>query len=498
LTPVANLSVGIDPQAVVAADFNNDGRVDLATANVGSHNVSVLLGNADGTFQPAQFSAAPSAMASLVVGDFDGDTKLDLATVSGHFAQDQDDTSRLSVMFGKGNGTFELPLAIQLEPGAKPRSVAVGDFNDDGKMDLTVAADVDAYYLGDVYFDGGQASVLLAMGNRTFSAQNSVYAGGFDVDSVAVGYFNQDDDLDLVVGTYLQVPHSVDDGVVRVMLGDGEGNLATASEQFWGIDFGASMTAGDLDGDGDTDVVTANGINVVVRQSNGLGGFDPPGGGMVYTAGSGPTSVALGDFDKDGAVDIAVANYASSNVSVLRGRGDGTFAAPVHFAVGAGAKGVATGEFNDDGWLDIATANASGNSVSVLLNDRAWAPSTPPVFISVADASVTEGKRGIKYLTFTVSLAAASTVPVTVNYAAQNNSAIAGIDYQAQSGTLTFAAGEKTKTVQIAIFGDSIVEPDESFQLVLTNATGNAVISDAIGIGLILNDDVSRGGGKKK
>jgi hypothetical protein len=206
----------------------------------------------------------------------------------------------------------------------------------------------------------------------------------------------------------------------------------------------------------------------------------------------------LGDFDKDGAVDIAVANYASSNVSVLRGRGDGTFAAAAHFAVGAGAKGVATGEFNDDGWLDITTANASGNSVSVLLNDRAWAPSTSPVFISVADASITEGKRGIKYLTFTVSLTAASTGPVTVNYATQNYSATAGIDYQAQNGTLTFAPGTTTKTVRIAIYGDSIVELDESFQLVLSNATGNAVISDPVGAGLILNDDVAPGHGKKK
>jgi chitinase len=97
-----------------------------------------------------------------------------------------------------------------------------------------------------------------------------------------------------------------------------------------------------------------------------------------------------------------------------------------------------------------------------------------------------------------VSLSAASTSPVTVNYATQNGSATAGSDYQAQSGTLSFAAGETTKTVRIAIYGDSTIEPDEWFQLVLSDPSGNAVISDPLGIGTIVNDDVLRGNGKKK
>lgn len=124
----------------------------------------------------------------------------------------------------------------------------------------------------------------------------------------------------------------------------------------------------------------------------------------------------------------------------------------------------------------------------------------PPgsVSISVSDASVAEGNRGVKFLTFTVSLSVASTGPVTVNYATQNGSATAGSDYQAETGTLSFASGETTKTVRIAIFGDRTVESDESLQLVLSNATGKAVISDPLGVGLILNDDVVHGHGKKK
>jgi hypothetical protein len=159
---------------------------------------------------------------------------------------------------------------------------------------------------------------------------------------------------------------------------------------------------------------------------------------------------------------------------------------------------VAAGDFNGDGWLDIATANATGNNVSVLINDQIWAPSAPPVYIYVSDASVTEGKRGTKYLTFTVGLSAVSTELVTVRYATQNGTATTGSDYQAQSGILSFAAGETTKTVRIAIYGDSTNEPDELFHLQLSNPTGNAVICDPLGTGLILNDDVARGPGKKK
>jgi chitinase len=86
---------------------------------------------------------------------------------------------------------------------------------------------------------------------------------------------------------------------------------------------------------------------------------------------------------------------------------------------------------------------------------------------------------------------------VTVRYTTQDGTATAGSDYQAQSGTLTFAPGETTKTVQIAIYGDRTLEADESFQLLLSDPTGNALISDPLGVGLIINDDFhGRGNGK--
>ncbi|MEB3161137.1 MAG: glycosyl hydrolase family 18 protein [Synechocystis sp.] len=113
-------------------------------------------------------------------------------------------------------------------------------------------------------------------------------------------------------------------------------------------------------------------------------------------------------------------------------------------------------------------------------------PSLPT--ITVSDATVTEGDTGISYLTYTVTLDQASEGPVTVDFATADGTAIAGEDYQASSGTVTFAAGETSKTIQIAVIGDTIVEGSENLNLTLSNASG-ATIQKGQGTGTILNDD---------
>ncbi len=116
------------------------------------------------------------------------------------------------------------------------------------------------------------------------------------------------------------------------------------------------------------------------------------------------------------------------------------------------------------------------------------APTTPSA--SVADVSIVEGNSGSKNAVFTVSLSAASTTAVTVNYATSNGTATAGSDYTAASGSITFAPGETSKTINVAILGDTTVESDETFNLVLSSPVG-ATISRATAVGKITNDDAA-------
>jgi len=506
-TPTVNYDVRAEPGAtpapvaILAADFNNDGDLDLVTANSGSNNVSVLLGSGNGVFDPPIDSPAGYSPKSISVGDFDGDGNLDLAAVNGYgwgwFAANP----VVSVMFGNGNGSFQAPSEIVLDELSTPMSVAVGDFNEDRLMDIAVATTDDYAYPGDVYYGIARVNVILSHADRTFDPPRVVFENdpvgyyGYGVISpVVVTDFDGDNHQDVLVG----FDWSGSGEVVRVLLGDGNGNLDSASNTNWNIRQGSGMAVGKLDGDDVADLVAADYGNVNVRLGNGAGGFEPPPWGQSYGVDGQIRAIALADFDLDEALDVVTANYLSNDIGILRGRGDGSFTLPEHFAADPGTYAVAAADFNGDGWIDVATANATEGTVSVLLNDQSWESAPTYASISISDASVTEGKRGIKYLEFTVSLAAAYSATVTVQYATQDGTATAWFDYVPASGTLTFAAGETTQTVRVAIHGDSTIESDESFQLLLSNPSGNAVISDPLGVGLILNDDLPRGRGKKK
>ncbi|HEY2610066.1 MAG TPA: Calx-beta domain-containing protein, partial [Reyranella sp.] len=142
-----------------------------------------------------------------------------------------------------------------------------------------------------------------------------------------------------------------------------------------------------------------------------------------------------------------------------------------------------------------ATPGASGTAATGLVIDGAAVtppPPPPPVLptISVGDASITEGNSGTAQLAFTVKLSQAATGPVTVHYSTSDGTAKAGSDYAAGSGTVTFAAGETSKTINVAITGDSVVEANETFSIALSSASG-ATIAHGSATGTIVNDDVA-------
>ncbi|HSQ55465.1 MAG TPA: VCBS repeat-containing protein, partial [Gemmata sp.] len=157
LTPV-DYATGSYPYSLVSGDFNNDTVLDLAVANYSGGNVSVLLGNGDGTFQDAVSSTTGTYPLSIAAGDFNNDDILDIATANVY---------DVSVLLGNGDGTFGSPTSLGVV--GNPTSVAVGDFTGDGVMDLGVTSN---YYYWETY-----ANVLVGDGAGNFSGPNSTWMG---------------------------------------------------------------------------------------------------------------------------------------------------------------------------------------------------------------------------------------------------------------------------------------------------------------------------------
>jgi len=351
LFPAATYPVGQVPKFIMVGDFNGDGKQDLVTANFGSADISVLLGNGDGTFRPAVSYPVGTNPTSIVVVDFNGDGKQDLA-IANVERDCKQCTGNVSVLLGNGDGTFQ--RAVNYTVGGGSAVVGTGDFNRDGMPDIA----------------GGNSShvfVMLGKGNGGFRAPVS-YPVGPVPHAMVVGDFNRDGKQDIAVCNFSST-------TVSVLLGNGDGTFQPAVDYAVG-DAPHGMAAGDLNHDGKLDLITANqnSNDISVLLGNGDGTFQPA---KNYPAGSGSSSVVVGDFNHDGKEDLAVANSScvapnlgcnvhSSSLVILFGNDDGSFQPPVTYAMGSGADAVAMGDFNGDGIEDLATGNLGG-TVLILL-----------------------------------------------------------------------------------------------------------------------------------
>ena len=288
-----------------------------------------------------------SGSASVAVGDFDSDGNLDLVTANAS-------SDNVSVLLNDGTGSFG--SATNFDVGTFPTSVAVGDFNEDGNLDL-VTSNLGQFSLGNT------VSVLLGNGTGSFGSATN-FTVGTGPAAVDVADFNGDGNQDLAVVTQNDLNNQL-----SVLLGQGNGNFDPATNLNTGTGVAGSISVGDFNNDGNPDVVIGSrGSGVFLVLNNGAGGFNLPAQTIpVSSVRVDPDAGAVGDFNGDGNQDLVVGSDSGNvnDIAVLLGNGDGSFGSPSNFTVGGGPE-VAVGDFDGDGNLDIAAAN-NDNNVSVLL-----------------------------------------------------------------------------------------------------------------------------------
>jgi len=512
------------------------GNSDLVRANSLTNNVSLLLGNGDGTFGAATYFNAGSGPWTVAVADINGDGNSDLATANRS-------SKNVSILLGNGNGTFG--AATNLSAGSLSNFVVVGDFNKDGKSDLATANLVNS-----------SVSILLQNANGTFGPATNFTVGN-NPNYIAIADFNGDNNPDLATSN----PFSNN---VSILLGDGTGSFSTATNFSVGEDPSAIVT-GDFNADGKLDLATANNLsgNVSVLFGSGNGSF---GTATNFVVGDHPQGIVVGDFNKDGLSDLATANHVGQNTSILlntpntvnfgaatysdtEGTTDTVVNIPITISGGtpfadvvvpividksstatlnsdytifptnvtfpAGATGAA---LTQNVAVTIKPDNLPENAETAILNFgkiiggvagttkqttlTIAANGTVSYAIAAGTASIAEGNSGTTPLTFTATRSGSTGGASSVNYTIAGTATNAS-DYNniggtsgatAVTGTINFAAGETSKTITLDVLGDALVEPDETIAVTLSSPTGpgpTPTITTATATTTITNDDVA-------
>ena len=395
-----NYRTGPYPVAVTFGDFNSDQRVDIAVANSGEGSISVLLGSGNGTFTPSiSYATWGSSSWSIGLGDFNNDHLLDLAVANDggvtvilgdgkgsfdnphlfvmpmrsispssiaihDFNQDghldivipNDEQHLISLLFGNGNGTFFNVTSYSTGNGSGPCCIAIGDLNDDGRMDIVVANRGAGNLV--IFFDEKKGAFKL--GNTLAMHAES------HLTSVALGDLNNDTFLDIVVSDV-----GVDERQIGILYGYGDGNFSQLHSHLTSMNTKpSSIIITDLNRDGRSDLVVANmgRGRVLIMLQNETQPFAPQ---ITYPTGnqSRPVAAAVGDFNQDTHPDIAVVNTGTNSIGVFLGHGNGSFAAQRSYFVGSGSRpsAIVVGDINHDHRLDLLVTNAGTDSIGVFL-----------------------------------------------------------------------------------------------------------------------------------
>jgi hypothetical protein len=350
--PAANVATAGTAPVSVINPPPGGGASNVVYFQVAAPETTVNFANA--TNSPLQVSEP----FGIVAADFNEDGKPDLAISA---------NVRMYVYLGNGNGTFTPATASPIRVPSPPYDdfgspylgpIAVGDFNNNGHLGLAVGM-----------FQDEAAVILLGKGNGSFAPSSAAFANalGQPTSAIEAADFNADGNLDLAIANQLL-------GQSPVVLGYGNGAFNTAGDLYTGI-FPAGVAVGDFNADGKLDAAMASGgstvypgSGVTVSLGNGDGTFTQASGSPI-SLGQDLSAIVTADFNGDGKLDLAVTDSVGNAVIILLGNGDGTFGAPTTIPVGNGPDAIVAADFNNDGKIDLAVANYGDGTITLLLGN---------------------------------------------------------------------------------------------------------------------------------
>jgi len=344
------------PMSLATGDFNHDGFTDFALLNEGSGLMWVYRSFPRSRHFRAATILFETSLHVVAAGDFDSDGNTDLCVSRaqpGAFGGECG-ADLITVRLGDGSGQF--PGKLHGEHMYRSSSMALGDFNHDGHLDIAAAS-------------SAFVTIVLGHGSTLGDPEEYIAGGGFEdaYSDLEVGDLNGDGNLDIVATD----PRAEE---VSILFGDGDGAFWTRNRFATGSRPSAAAV-GDFDGDGCLDMAVANedDDDLVVMLGDGVGGVLSTG---RFACGDAPAALAPADFDVDGHLDLVVANKGDNNVSIFLGSGTGAFSRAADISVGEGPTALAVGDCDGDGFPDIVVANTAGGTVSVLFHEPLSDPNT--------------------------------------------------------------------------------------------------------------------------
>ena len=420
-TPLTYPLPEFDDAVVAVADFNRDGKPDLVFGSEGGETaqdpnfLTLMLNNGAGFDPPpAQFvvtSPADQAQAenpiSVALGDLNGDGKLDLVVTlwGGTFGpiidgkipnpphvdpstQQVTTQGSIAVLLGNGDGSFAAPHYYLV--GARPIAAKIVDLTGDGKKDIALANAVT-----------NTISMLKGNGDGTFQTAIDL-PSGTSPNTLVVADVNGDNKPDLIS------TNNGDSTVAIYINNSTPGNISFAAGVTYPVGlYPSSIVTGDFNRDGKIDVIVLNNgdvfnvaspttINVLLGNGDGTFSVQSP---RTVWINNGGDALAVGDFSGTGRLDLAVVNFSSNQLRILRGNGDGTFTLGENYGIGEGAEDIKVADFNGDGVVDLVTCNLNDNTITVLTG-KGDGTFVPAVVATNNETPVPYGVSAFGYPTF--------------------------------------------------------------------------------------------------